>query len=63
MRWTASGGENFYSTPAVYDGRVYLGNTDGGVYAYKTADGNLAWRRPTGGYVYSSPAVAWGLPQ
>ncbi|HSS31773.1 MAG TPA: PQQ-binding-like beta-propeller repeat protein [Solirubrobacterales bacterium] len=48
----------FYSTPAVAYGRVYAGNTDGRVYSYDSADGTLAWSYSTGGYVYSSPAVA-----
>jgi outer membrane protein assembly factor BamB len=48
----------FYSTPAVAYGRVYAGNTDGRVYSYDSGDGALAWSYSTGGYVYSSPAVA-----
>jgi outer membrane protein assembly factor BamB len=48
----------FYSTPAVAYGRVYAGNTDGRVYSYDSSDGALAWSYSTGGYVYSSPAVA-----
>jgi outer membrane protein assembly factor BamB len=48
----------FYSTPAVAYGRVYAGNTDGRVYSYDSSDGTLAWSYSTGGYVYSSPAVA-----
>jgi len=49
---------NFYSTPAVAFGRVYVGSTDGGVYSFSADSGKLAWRKETGGYVYSSPAVA-----
>jgi outer membrane protein assembly factor BamB len=48
----------FYSTPAVAYGRVYAGNTDGRVYSYDSGSGELAWSYSTGGYVYSSPAVA-----
>jgi outer membrane protein assembly factor BamB len=65
LRWSASGGENFYATPAVAYGRVYLGNTDGNMYSFGAANGELAWRRSTGSYVYSSPAVgavAGGAP-
>jgi outer membrane protein assembly factor BamB len=39
-------------------GRVYLGNTDGNVYAFTARSGQLAWRRGTGSYVYGSPAAA-----
>jgi outer membrane protein assembly factor BamB len=48
----------FYSTPAVAFGRVFLGNTDGKVYSFAARTGQLAWSQSTGGFVYSSPAVA-----
>jgi outer membrane protein assembly factor BamB len=51
------GSGTFYSTPAVIYGRVYLGNTDGRVYAYDAYNGRLDWAVQTGDYVYSSPAV------
>jgi outer membrane protein assembly factor BamB len=49
---------SFYSTPAVAYGRVYIGSLDGFVYSFAASNGKLAWRHKTGGYVYSSPAVA-----
>lgn len=49
---------NFYATPSIAFGRVYLGNTDGFVYSFAARTGKLAWRHRTGGYVYSSPAVS-----
>jgi outer membrane protein assembly factor BamB len=51
------GSGNFYSTAAVIYGRVFLGNTDGRVYAYDASTGRLDWAVQTGAYVYSSPAV------
>jgi outer membrane protein assembly factor BamB len=48
---------NFYSTPAVAYGRVYVGATDGKVYSFGATTGKLRWSQSTGGYVYSSPAV------
>jgi outer membrane protein assembly factor BamB len=48
----------FYSTPAVAYGRVYIGSLDGFVYSFASSNGRLAWRHKTGGFVYSSPAVA-----
>jgi outer membrane protein assembly factor BamB len=51
------GSGNFYSTAAVVYGRVFLGNTDGRVYAYDAATGRLDWAVQTGAYVYASPAV------
>jgi outer membrane protein assembly factor BamB len=52
------GSGTFYSTPAVVYGRVFLGNTDGRIYAYDAATGKLDWAVQTGDYVYASPAVA-----
>src|ERR1700730_5540045 len=51
------GSGTFYSTPAVVYGRVFLGNTDGRVYAYDASNGKLDWAVQTGAYVYASPAV------
>src|SRR5215210_7112096 len=48
----------FYSTAAVAYGRVYIGSLDGFVYSFAARNGRLAWRHKTGGFVYSSPAVA-----
>jgi outer membrane protein assembly factor BamB len=61
--WLASsegalfGSGTFYSTAAVIYGRVFLGNTDGRVYAYDAGTGRLDWAYQTGAYVYASPAV------
>ena len=54
---TLFGSGTFYSTSAVYYGRVFLGNTDGRVYAYDASSGRLDWAVQTGAYVYASPAV------
>jgi outer membrane protein assembly factor BamB len=51
------GSGTFYSTAAVIYGRVYLGNTDGRIYAYDASSGRLDWAVQTGSYVYASPAV------
>lgn len=52
------GSGTFYSTAAYAYGRIYLGNTDGRIYAYNASNGELAWAVQTGAYVYASPAVA-----
>ncbi len=54
---TLLGSGTFYSTAAVIYGRVFLGNTDGRVYAYDASTGKLDWAVQTGAYVYASPAV------
>jgi outer membrane protein assembly factor BamB len=51
------GSGTFYSTPAVVYGRVFLGNTDGRIYAYDAFTGKLDWALQTGAYVYASPAI------
>jgi outer membrane protein assembly factor BamB len=51
------GSGTFYSTAAVVYGRVFLGNTDGRIYAYDASTGRLDWAVQTGAYVYASPAV------
>jgi outer membrane protein assembly factor BamB len=51
------GSGTFYSTAAVVYGRVFLGNTDGRIYAYDAQSGKLDWAVQTGAYVYASPAV------
>ncbi len=65
MRWKARsfsrfahGREYFYATPTVAYGRVYASNTDGTVYAFGAATGNLLWAKHVGTYVYTAPA-AW----
>lgn len=52
------GSGTFYSTAAYAYGRIYLGNTDGRIYAYDAGSGELAWAVQTGAYVYASPSVA-----
>jgi outer membrane protein assembly factor BamB len=51
------GSGTFYSTAAVIYGRVFLGNTDGRIYAYDAASGRLDWAVQTGAYVYAAPAA------
>jgi outer membrane protein assembly factor BamB len=51
------GSGTFYSTAAVLWGRVFLGNTDGRIYAYDAYSGALDWAVQTGAYVYASPAA------
>jgi outer membrane protein assembly factor BamB len=51
------GNGTFYSTAAVIYGRVFLGNTDGRVYAYDALTGGIDWAVQTGAFVYASPAV------
>ena len=49
----------FHSSPVVVDGTVFVGSTDGRLYAVST-EGKTRWSHPTGHVVRSSPAVADG---
>ena len=49
------------SSPAVVGNTVYIGSTDGSVYAINRADGTQRWKFDTKGPVNSSPAVHNGL--
>jgi outer membrane protein assembly factor BamB len=48
----------FYATPSVAFGRVYIGNTDHRMYSFVARTGKLAWASETGSYVYAPSPVA-----
>lgn len=48
----------YTSSPAVYNGRVYVGSGDGSVYAVDAQTGLLVWKFATGDVVHASPAIA-----
>lgn len=50
----------FLSSPAVAGGRVYVGSSDGHLYALDAATGALRWKQATGDVVHASPAVEGG---
>ena len=49
------------STPAVVGDLVYVGSTDGALYAVNRADGTQRWKFETEGPIASSPAVSDGM--
>jgi len=52
---------DFYlSSPAVWNGAVYFGGSDGNIYALDALSGALKWKFKTGDVVHSSPAIADG---
>ena len=55
LRWRYETDGSIVASPAVADGRVYTGSTDGYVYALDAASGARGWRFRTGGEVRSSP--------
>jgi hypothetical protein len=48
------------SSPAVADGKVYIGSLDNKVYCLDASTGTHIWSYTTGSYVWSSPAVVDG---
>jgi parallel beta-helix repeat protein len=58
-QWTYTTGDGVYSSPAVADGKVYVGSLDGKVYCLDALTGAHIWNYTTG-QVYSSPAVSDG---
>ena len=59
--WNYTTGSSIgFSSPAVADGKVYIGSWDGKVYALNAFNGSLIWNYTTGNIVESSPAVADG---
>ncbi len=59
--WTALTGGSITSSPAVANGVVYVGSSDGKLYAFDAATGTQKWAVPTGSAIYSSPAVLDGV--
>ena len=58
VRWrgeTDMDGRGIHGTPAVADGRAYIGAYDGTVYAFALGSGDLEWSTNLGGSIGSSP--------
>ena len=58
--WEFQAAGGIVSSPAVYDGRVYVGSRANKLYALDADTGALLWERLTAGWVDSSPAVSGG---
>ncbi|MBV9149904.1 MAG: PQQ-like beta-propeller repeat protein, partial [Candidatus Eremiobacteraeota bacterium] len=57
IRWRFRAKGNLISSPAVADGMVFVGSSDGNIYAVRTSNGARVWKSQTKGPVSSSPAV------
>jgi len=58
--WKYTTGDRVISSPAVADGKVYVGSDDDKVYCLNASTGAHIWNYTTGYLVQSSPAVADG---
>jgi outer membrane protein assembly factor BamB len=59
-KWEYQTGGDVYSSPAVVDGKVYVGSTDMDWYCLDAYTGDLIWNFTVGHYVRSSAAVSGG---
>ena len=59
-KWEYQTGGDVYSSPAVVDGKVYVGSTDMNWYCLDAYTGDLIWNFTVGHYVRSSAAVSGG---
>lgn len=60
VRWTFATQGAVRSSPAILDGVVYVGSSDGFLYALDLRTGRMRWRYAAGSAVTASPAVAAG---
>lgn len=61
LKWRFETAEPLMSSPAVFDGLLYLGTGDRRIVAVDVGTGELVWERAVSGPVDSSPAVAGEL--
>ncbi|MFF4546569.1 PQQ-binding-like beta-propeller repeat protein [Streptomyces sp. NPDC001406] len=60
-RWRYATGDVVTSSPTVADGVVYIGSTDGSLYALDATTGKKKWAYATGGKVEGTPTVVDGV--
>jgi len=60
LLWSYTTGNYIESSPAVADGKVYIGSNDKKIYCLDATTGTHLWSYMTGSNVVSSPAVADG---
>ena len=59
--WSINTGAYVYSSPAVWNGRVYFGSYNGVFYCLSAASGSTIWSFPTGGPIAGAPAIVDGI--
>jgi eukaryotic-like serine/threonine-protein kinase len=61
VRWIFSAGGEVYSSPAAADRMIFIGSTNGNLYAIRQETGAQVWKFETRGRIVSSPAVVAGI--
>jgi len=59
--WKVKVNGEFRSSPVVDGSRVYIGSTDGSLYAFDRKTGKEAWKFKTGGRIIAPPALSSGI--
>jgi outer membrane protein assembly factor BamB len=59
--WTDNVNSLGYSTPALGRDRIFVGDFDGGLRAYRKTNGELLWRAHVGGRILGPPVVVGDL--
>lgn len=59
--WSSDIGGNISSSPAFGNGNLYLGSSDGQLYALDASDGSTEWSFATGDSIASSPLLSNGV--
>ena len=59
--WTAQAGAAVYSSPSVEKGRVFVGDDEGRVQAFRLKDGRKLWDFKAGHRVIGGPAASRGI--
>jgi len=57
LKWKFQTGGKVFSSPAVYNGTIFIGSEDHNLYAINEKTGKMQWKFATHGAVHSSPAV------
>jgi len=55
--WSYATGGRMLSSPAVADGKIYMGSEDGKIYCLNATTGEHIWNYTTGSYVFHCPTV------
>src|SRR6202022_1800565 len=61
VKWQFHTAGQVLSSPAIFDGVLYVGSSDHFLYALDATTGNLKWKFKSQGRITSSPAVSSGL--